>query len=75
MSIFKSAVLVVCLGFGGCTHIADLRACQPPQKSPELFSDHVGWDHRTVDDIRCSNAELKSVQVAREKREATAVNR
>lgn len=55
---------------GGCQHIQDLRACQPPQKSPEPFSDAGGWDHRSVDEVRCSNEELQIVVEARERREA-----
>lgn len=62
--------MLLCLA--GCQHIQDLRACQPPQKSPELFTDAGGWDHRSVDEVRCSNEELQIVVKARERREAEA---
>lgn len=65
----KSCLLLCCLGFAGCSHIQDLIACQPPQKSAELFSERAGWDHREVDDVRCSNDQLKAVQLARQVRE------
>ncbi|MGP5477559.1 hypothetical protein [Pseudomonas helleri] len=52
------------------THIRDLQACQPAPKNPELFKDSGGWDHRGVDDVRCSNAQLKVVKAARQLREA-----
>jgi len=60
------------LSLTGCQHIQDLRACQPPQKNPELFSDAGGWDHRSVDEVRCSNEELQIVVEARERQEAEA---
>jgi hypothetical protein len=72
MKVFKFITLACCgLGVVGCTHIQDLIACQPQQKNPIMFaSDHIGWDQRSVDDVRCSNAELAAVQLARKRRDA-----
>ncbi|MDF4211156.1 hypothetical protein P2W50_31380 [Pseudomonas protegens] len=71
----KKFIAVAFIGFllTGCQHIQDLRACQPPQKSPEPFTDAGGWDHRSVDEVRCTNEELKAVVEARERREAEAL--
>ena len=73
MNIFKGVLLFACVVFSGCTHISDLLACQHPVQSPELFSDHVGWDNRSVDDVRCTNEELQSARHARQNREADSV--
>ncbi|WP_434598706.1 hypothetical protein M1D58_27685 (plasmid) [Pseudomonas sp. R4-76] len=76
MNIKNCLLLGSLVLFAGCTHIQDLIACQPPQKNPEPFGiEHVGWDHRSVDEVRCSNEQLKVVQLARIQREASAVNR
>ena len=69
-----SAGLLVLL-LTGCQHIADLQACRPPAKSPELFTDHLGWDHASVDEIRCSNDALKTVVEAREAQERAQDNK
>lgn len=65
----KIGLLASLVVFSGCTHINDLMACQPPQKASELFNSHVGWDHRSVDEVRCTNDELKAIQLARAERE------
>lgn len=67
-------VLLASTWVAGCTHLADLQACRPPLPSPDLFSDHVGWDHQSVDEVRCSNEALMAVRHAREEREAKAAH-
>lgn len=73
MNLFKGVLLLACVVFAGCAHISDLIACQHPVQSPELFSDHVGWDRRSVDEVRCSNEELQSARLARQNREDDGV--
>jgi hypothetical protein len=75
MSLFKVVTLAICVGLTGCTHIADLMACRQPRPAPEMFSDHLGHDRQSVDEVRCSNDELRIVQLARKKEETSAVLR
>lgn len=64
--LYKITMLLVLVhSLIGCTHIKDLIACQQPIKSPELLNEHVGWDHRSVDEVRCSNEQLEAVRLAR----------
>lgn len=57
----------------GLTHIQDLRECQPSPQGPALLTEHGGWDHRSVDEVRCTNEELKAVKIARELRESNSL--
>lgn len=56
----------------GCAHLQDLQACRPTRVAPDPFSDHVGWDHMSVDEVWCSDDALEDARIAREEREAHA---
>lgn len=61
----KVVAIVLVFSVVGCSHMKDMIACQPPIKSPELFTDSGGWDHRSPEEVSCSKEAYEAAKLAR----------
>jgi hypothetical protein len=74
MKIIKLVVVAALLvTVAGCNHMRDMMACQPKIKSPELFTDAGGWDHRSPEEVSCSKEAYEAAKLARINAERTAI--
>lgn len=60
-----TVVSALLLSVAGCNHMRDMIACQPKVKSPALFSDANGWDHRSPEEVSCSKEAYEAAKLAR----------